>query len=336
MTSPSSSPPSAAASLANATTLQAELLLDCRCVLGECPIWDPRSQLLMWVDIEGRAFHSYDVASGAHEQQAFDKRACCFALTPTEGEVLLALEDEVVLYDVPAKAVRRSLYAIEQDVEGTRMNDGRCDRDGRFVMIGYNMNHKNDGQASAGCYRTDPSVLTASEPPAAGGYQPTRLFEWGVKVGNGLSFTLDGRAMHVTDSPTRTLWQYEYPSGDGLPRNGRKLFEVDPAVLGEGSFVDGTIVDSEGHLWCSIFKGGRILRVNASTGAIDTVVDVPVANPTCICLGGKDLDTLFITTTRRVLTDEELQQMPTSGSIFTVKVPVPGLPECIFGGGPQA
>ena len=78
-----------------------------------------------------------------------------------------------------------------------------------------------------------------------------------------------------------------------------------------------------------------MVRVNPGTGEIDTIVDVPVTNPTCVCLGGKDMDTLFITTTQRVLTDEELKQMPSSGSIFAVKVPVKGLPESIFGAGKQ-
>jgi sugar lactone lactonase YvrE len=47
-------------------------------------------------------------------------------------------------------------------------------------------------------------------------------------------------------------------------------------------------------------------------------------------LGGANLRTLYITTTRRKMTEEELLEKPEAGSLFQVEVPVPGLPEPEF------
>jgi hypothetical protein len=72
------------------------------------------------------------------------------------------------------------------------------------------------------------------------------------------------------------------------------------------------------------------VRHRAEDGAIDTVVRVPVPNVTCCALGGANLRTLYITTTRRKMTEEELLEKPEAGSLFQVEVPVPGLPEPEF------
>jgi hypothetical protein len=36
-------------------------------------------------------------------------------------------------------------------------------------------------------------------------------------------------------------------------------------------------------------------------GAVDCVIELPVTNPTCTCLGGPDLKTLYVTTARKFL-----------------------------------
>ena len=46
--------------------------------------------------------------SKKHAVKNFDKRACSYALTSTAGELLLALEDEVVLYDTASKEIKKS------------------------------------------------------------------------------------------------------------------------------------------------------------------------------------------------------------------------------------
>lgn len=75
------------------------------------------------------------------------------------------------------------------------------------------------------------------------------------------------------------------------------------------------------------------MRIRRCDAAVDIVVDVPVPNPTCVALGGPDMNILYITTTRRKMSDEELESVPTAGSLFAVKVPVKGVGEPKFGSG---
>jgi len=93
---------------------------------------------------------------------------------------------------------------------------------------------------------------------------------------------------------------------------------------------DGACVDSQGYVWNAIFGGGRVVRY-APSGAVDRVIQLPVGNPTCVCLGGPDLKTLFITTATRFLTREQLRAQPWSGSLLAIDVDVPGIAERRFG-----
>lgn len=69
------------------------------------------------------------------------------------------------------------------------------------------------------------------------------------------------------------------------------------------------------------------VRHRPEDGIIDTVVEVPVPNVTCCALGGPNLTTLYITTTRRKMSEDELASQPEAGSLFAVDVPIQGLPE---------
>ena len=53
--------------------------------------------------------------------------------------------------------------------------------------------------------------------------------------------------------------------------------------------------------------------------------------PTGCALGGEDLRTLFITTSRVGLSFPQLDSRPLSGSLFAVTVDIPGLPARNFG-----
>ena len=60
--------------------LTAELVLDARAELGECPIWSVEEQRLWWIDIDGKALHRFDPASGGDESwplPAMPAASCC-------------------------------------------------------------------------------------------------------------------------------------------------------------------------------------------------------------------------------------------------------------------
>ena len=65
-------------------------------------------------------------------------------------------------------------------------------------------------------------------------------------------------------------------------------------------------------------------RSYADAGAL------PVTNPTCVCLGGAGLRTLFITSARKFLDAAKLRVEPLAGSVLALEVEVPGLEEQRF------
>jgi sugar lactone lactonase YvrE len=60
-------------------------------------------------------------------------------------------------------------------------------------------------------------------------------------------------------------------------------------------------------------------------------VRVPVTRPTSCCLGGPGLTSLFISTAREGLTDDELRLQPEAGRLFRAQVGVPGVRADEFG-----
>ncbi|CCJ85739.1 Putative cytoplasmic protein [Cronobacter dublinensis 582] len=49
-----------------------------------------------------------------------------------------------------------------------------------------------------------------------------------------------------------------------------------------------------------------------------------------VCFGGPEMKTLYITTTRENMEQEELAQRPLSGAIFTLETQVAGVPKPKF------
>jgi sugar lactone lactonase YvrE len=90
-------------------------------------------------------------------------------------------------------------------------------------------------------------------------------------------------------------------------------------------------VDADGCLWNAEYGNWRLVRYTPA-GKIDRVIDLPVANPTCCCFGGKAFDTLYVTTATQRLTPEELAKQPLAGSVLSVRPGVRGLPEASFAG----
>jgi sugar lactone lactonase YvrE len=106
----------------------------------------------------------------------------------------------------------------------------------------------------------------------------------------------------------------------------RRLF-ADYGASGERP--DGACIDVAGGLWTAFFSGGRVVRYRPD-GRIDTVIPVPATNPTCLCFGGPDLKTLFITTARKFLDPEQLSLEPQAGHVLAIHGIAQGLPEHRF------
>lgn len=297
---------------AGAATIAIEAVVRGGDRLGETPLWCARTGRLWWLDIERPRLQSFDPATGRHEAVAFD---CTFlgtqALTAS-GERLLGRDLELVLRSDETGETRR-LATVEAGLDN-RLNDGRVDARGRFwVGTMDNALHRPNGSL----YRVDPD----------GGV--TKIVG-DVIVSNGIAFSPDGRTLYFTDTRRHQSWAFDLDLDDGVVTD-RRLF-ADHSATGERP--DGACVDVDGCLWTAFFAGGRIVR-HRPDGRVDRTIPMPVTNPTCLCFGGADLKTLYVTTAAKFLSPEQLAAEPLAGALFAIEGAGQGLPEHRFGHNPR-
>lgn len=133
--------------------------------------------------------------------------------------------------------------------------------------------------------------------------------------------------MFFADTPDREILAFDYDTASGAVSNRR----VHASFNDEPGLPDGSCVDAEGGVWNAEWEGHRVVRV-APDGSIDRVIEVPVWKPTCCAFGGPDLDTLFITSSRLMSTEEDLKKEPESGGLFAVKPGIHGVKDAPFRG----
>lgn len=288
----------------------AELLVHAKCELGEGATWCARSGRLYWVDISGKRLQRYDVREGKHLTWDMPERLACFALCEDERTLLLGLASQLAFFDLETGAIE-TIVEVEPGVP-TRLNDGRCDRQGRFVFgTKYEATPR---EAIGGFYRLNHDLTLERLPLPA------------PAISNSIAFSPDGATMYYCDSPTREIRACDY-GADGTIANERTFVK-----LGDASGVpDGSTVDAEGGLWNAQWGGERVVRYGVD-GVETERVKIPTAQPSCVTLGGALLDTLYVTSAREEMEEETLAREPHAGGVFSVRIGRQGLEEPRFQG----
>jgi sugar lactone lactonase YvrE len=250
------------------------------------------------------------MASGRHEAFSFDARFVGSLALCADGKLLVALDLALHTFD-PESGALTKLCQVEPAQLDNRLNDGRCDKTGRF-WVGTIDNQLT--RPNGGFYRVDADGTI------------TRQFG-DVMVSNTVAISPDQRTLYFSDTRRYTTWAFDLDVERGTLAN-RRVFADHTAMRDR---PDGACVDAQGYLWNAVFAGARVIRY-APDGRIDRTVEVPTTNPTCVCLGGPELKTLFITTAAKFLTAEQLRAQPLAGALLALDVDVPGLPEARFGG----
>ena len=293
--------------------LDAELLVDCRCELGEGIQWNQDDNRLYWTDIHRAQFFSCDAEGGGLDVTRLPERMGSFAFDP-DNQVLAAMESGLFRWD-RSKGLWDRLTVFEEDRPTTRLNDGRCDRDGRFL--------------TGGVEETGLKPLTTVI-RYHGGAAPEILFT-GVGCTNSLAFSPDGGWLYFADTPTGIIRRFPYDRANGSIGPGEVFAH---SASGDG-LPDGSCVDAAGRLWNARFGGGVVIVFDPLGGEVARV-RLPVPNATCVAFGGADLDHVYVTTAREGMSKDAIAEAPLSGGLFRVKpngagFPARGLPESRFG-----
>lgn len=294
-------------------TLGARLVLDARNTLGEGVTWCPHNQSLYWTDIHQSVLWRFRPADGSTRQWNMPERLASFALCKDKGWLLLGLASRLAFFHEESGE-----FIPIVDVEAglpTRLNDGACDRQGRFVFGTLHEPAGGDARRAAGAlYRLHTNLVLEKLP-----LEP-------VAISNSIAFSPDGGTMYYCDSMTGVIKRCAYGDQLGEPHAHVDLsqFDGDP---------DGSAVDTEGGLWNAQWGLGRVVRYDRD-GKQDLVVDVPTKQPTRVAFGGERLNTLYITSARDGLTAEALSKDTQAGALFAIDVPFTGISEPYFAGRP--
>jgi len=277
-------------------------------VLGEVPRWHPLERALYWIDAFKPAVHRLDPASGKLESFTPPEKLGSFA-PRAGGGLLIAGRGGLARYD-PASGRLDRIVDPEGGGAVNILNDGRCDRRGRFWVGSMS---KTMERASGSLYRLERGHLAAVDD--------------GIWVANGVCWSPDERRMYLADSHVKTIFVYEFDLAAGTI-GPRRVF----ATMGDRPGVpDGSSVDAEGFIWNAVFDGGCLLRY-APDGRVNRIVQLPVSRPTACAFGGADLATLYLTTARFRLAPERLAAEPLAGGLLALDVGVKGLPEPLYAG----
>lgn len=291
--------------------------LDAGNVLGEGILWCPRAQALYWTDIQASTLWRHRPADGATDTWSMPERLASFALCEDDDWLLLGLATRLSFFHLPSGALE-PLCEVEAELP-TRLNDGVCDREGRFVF--GTLHEPRDGgpkRPVGSFYRFDADLSLH------------RLDLGHVAISNSLAFSPDGRAMYFCDSPRRIIQRCAY-AVDGSVGVAEDWLDL-RAIDGE---PDGSTVDAAGGLWNAQWGMGRVVRYTPE-GRQDLVVSVPARQPTRPALGGTALDTLYITSARDGLSAQARRDDPQAGHLFCAASPVHGLLEPRFAGVPRS
>ena len=295
-----------------------ECVVQANNILGEVPLWCSRTQRIWWIDIYAPALHSYDPASHAHTSIPLPgKIVGSFALRRSGGMVI-ARNDGFFSFD-PESGASSLLACPEPDKPEHRLNDGKCDRRGRFFAGG--MDDKEE-LGICGLWRLDPDLSV------------TKVDD-GIICSNGPCWSPDDKIFYFADTFKREIWAYDYDLDNGSISN-RRIFT---SLVDEPGFADGSTVDADGYLWNAQVIGGELIRYTPE-GKVDLRLTMPVKNITSVMFGGPNLDEIYVTSMARVQHPAqhdhfaaEVKPQFTAGGLFRIKgLGIRGVAEPRFAG----
>ncbi|HET6529431.1 MAG TPA: SMP-30/gluconolactonase/LRE family protein [Actinoplanes sp.] len=242
--------------------------------LAEGPVWDGPRDRLLWVEIEAGAVHTGRLTADGVEpagSRVYDRTVGAVAVGRA-GELLLAGTESLLVVH-PDGTVQPGPRVLPAGA-GRRLNDGKCDPDGVFLVGSLRFDEQPGGEE---LFRVgeDRSVTTIDR---------------GLSLSNGLGWSPDGSLFYSIDTTPRRVHVRE-PGGEP-----RVFLELDVSP-------DGMCVDAAGDLWIAIYGGGEVRRYSPA-GELTGVVEVGEAAVTCPAFVGPGLDRLLITTRPRLFLAE--------------------------------
>ena len=279
--------------------------------LGECPVWSASEGALYWADIDGCEIHRLDPATGTIDTRTLPGRPGAFSFTATPGRLVVGMEHQVGFLDWATTSFE-PFADLEPPGNGNRLNDGKCDPAGRFV-IGSMTEDRSTGRATGILHRVEPDGSHVE-------------LHHDIGVSNALAFDDHLGRMYWADSVTGRILVWDYDLDTGARRNGRVFFDF--ADLPGNP--DGGCLDAEGCYWSAEVRGAALTRITPD-GVLDRRIELPLNMPTMPAFAGPDSSTLYVTSIGFGHGPDQPRLQVEPGSLLVIDdVGVTGRPEPTF------
>jgi hypothetical protein len=230
------------------------------------------------VSIEQGLIYQINPKSGEVQSYPTQGSVGCVALDK-DGN-LISAEKEGIFSVNPKTREKTYLTQFETDVN-LRYNDGRFDPVGRFLV----------GTKSEKDFFLEKEIVKGKLFSYIDGVSKVLLND--LLISNGIGFSHSGDKMYFIDTPTKKVAQYEYNLNTGDITFEKYIVKID----GPG-WPDGMCVDLDGNIWVAEWEGNRVRKWDVNTGKVLDEVKLPCSRVTSCCLGGENLNELYITTAK--------------------------------------
>lgn len=277
--------------------------------IGECPTWNVEENALYWVDTREPFIHRHDAKGGVRSwRMPTGIGAIAFRHS---GGLIAGMQNGFALIDLENETVK-PFHDPEPSMPENRLNDGKCDRQGRFWCGSRDADGKNP---SGSLYRVDPDLSV-------------HRMDTGIIISNAMAFSPTEPILIYGDSTGETIYKYDFDEARGAVSNRRVFLDTRNVPWR----VDGANFDSEGYYWCALVYDWSIARF-APDGRLDRLIRLPTRFPTMCCFGGPNLDILYVTTASYFLDAAGKAQQPLAGAVLAIHgLGVRGLPPARFAG----
>lgn len=275
--------------------------------LGECVLWDDRQQSVWWTDIHEARLYRYKLQQRHLTTYLLPERLASFGFTEKEEWLICAFASGFALYQPDSQKIDW-IAQPEKEATGTRFNDGRVDRQGRFW-------------AGTMCERQP--MEPAGSLYCLSGRHVTKVLS-DIYIANSICWSPDSAQFYFADSPHHRIQRYDFDSASGALHQPQIFATTTPPQE-----PDGSTVDAHGNLWNAVWGGGKVV-CHPTQGGETLELALPVSQPTCVAFGGPELNLLLISTAKIGLSTEQLNREPDAGNLLIYQTPYRGLPESRF------
>lgn len=283
-----------------------KILKDTRCIIGEGPIWNQKEKCLYFTNGGGgNAICIYDPKTENVQVRSLPFGVAAFAFNKENrllvshagGVHILGEDNELIeVYDSSKYEIRFA-------------NDMKVGPNGAIYVGTQSEKRKGISDRIDGkLYRISPSG-------------EVKLLLDGLRLSNGMEWSLDEKRFYHTDSDTRLIKEYDFDQCTGdIAFTGRQI---------EVRGVDGFTIGSDGCLYVGCWGQGHIAVVDTKDMKLVRTIKMPAQIPASCGFFGENMNRLAITTASM---GADLSEDPNAGFLVVEETDVCGRAPYVFGG----